>query len=225
MILAGVDGCRGGWIAVLHDRVRATWRTGIARHWTDLPAADLVAVDMPVGLPDGGRRGCDFDARRLLGPGRRSSVFIGLRRPLLGFATYPEANAWGKADGSGLAKQAWFLLPKIAEIDRAVTPADQERVRECHPELAFARLAGAPVAASKRTPGGLAIRRALLEAAGVPVAGLLAGLERRAAAVDDLLDAAVLALTAGRIADGTAIRLPAGAPPRDARGLRMEIWY
>lgn len=224
MIVAGVDGCRGGWIAVLHDRAADAWQVAVAARWSDLPPADRVAVDMPIGLPDGGRRGCDFAARALLGPRRSASVFIGLRRPLLGFATYPEANAWAKADGSGLAKQAWFLLPKIAEIDRAVAPGDQDRIHECHPELAFLRLGGGPIVESKRTPAGVAIRAALLSAAGVPVATLREGLERRRAAVDDLLDAAALTLTAGRIADGTAIRLPAD-PPRDARGLRMEIWY
>ncbi|WP_374441849.1 DUF429 domain-containing protein [Stella sp.] len=224
MILAGIDGSRGGWIAVLHDRGAGTWRTEVAACWTDLPAADRLAVDMPIGLPDGGRRGCDFAARRLLGPRRGASVFIGLRRPLLGFRTYAEANAWAKADGAGLAKQAWFLLPKIREIDRAVAPEDQDRIHECHPELAFLRLGGGPIAESKRTPEGLAIRRALLEDAGVPIASLLAGLDRRRAAPDDLLDAAALALTAGRIADGQATCL-AAAPPRDARGLRMEIWY
>ena len=223
-MLAGIDGCRGGWIAVLHDRGAGTWRSAVGPLWTDLPAADRLAVDMPIGLPDGGRRGCDFAARRLLGPRRGASVFIGLRRPLLGFATYAEANAWAKSDGAGLAKQAWFLLPKIREIDRALAPADQDRVHECHPELAFLRLGGRPIVESKRTPAGLAIRRALLEAAGVPVASLLTGLDRRRAAPDDLLDAAVLALTAARIADGTARCLRAD-PPCDARGLRMEIWY
>lgn len=224
MILAGVDGCRGGWIAVLHDRVAGCWRVAIAARWSDLPAADRVAVDMPIGLPDCGRRGCDFAARRLLGPRRSASVFIGLRRPLLGFATYAEANAWGKSDGAGLAKQAWFLLPRIAEIDQAMIPADQDRIHECHPELAFLRLHGGPVVESKRTAAGLAIRRSLLERAGVPVATLLDALDRRRAAIDDLLDAAVLVLTAARIADGAATCLPAD-PPRDSRKLRMEIWY
>ena len=224
MILAGVDGCRGGWIAVLHDRAAASWRIALAARWDELPDADRIAVDMPIGLPDSGRRGCDFAARCLLGPRRSASVFIGLRRPLLAFATYAEANAWGKADRAGLAKQAWFLLPRIAEIDRALTPDDQDRIHESHPELAFLRLHGGPVAESKRTPEGLAIRRALLERAGVPVAALFEGLDRRRAAADDLLDAAVLVLTATRIADGTATCLRA-EPPRDARGLRMEIWY
>lgn len=104
-------------------------------------------------------------------------------------------------------------------------PADQERVRECHPELAFLRLAGEPLVQSKRTAEGLERRRRLLEAAGIDTSRLLTGLDRRMAAADDLFDAAAICLTAGRIAAGSATRLPAGDPPADGRGLRMEIWY
>ena len=43
------------------------------------------------------------------------------------------------------------------------------------------------------------------------------------AASDDVLDAAVLALTARRLRDGVAVRLGDGT--RDARGLRMEVAY
>ncbi|MGE0715516.1 MAG: DUF429 domain-containing protein [Alphaproteobacteria bacterium] len=225
MIVAGVDGCRGGWIMVARDLARGRWSVHGAADWAGLPRADIVAVDMPIGLPDAGRRGVDFDARRLLGPKRSASVFIGLRRPLLSFPDYPTANAWGKADGCGLAKQAWFLLPKIREIDQAIRPADQDRVRESHPELAFMRLAGAPVPESKRTPEGEAVRRRLLSTAGFDVDGLLSALDRRHAAPDDLFDAAALSDTAANMAAGTAVRLPAGEPPRDSRGLRMEIWY
>jgi predicted RNase H-like nuclease len=44
------------------------------------------------------------------------------------------------------------------------------------------------------------------------------------AKVDDVLDACVAAWTAERIARDEAKRLPCD-PPRDARGLRMEIWF
>lgn len=222
MIVAGIDGCRGGWIMVRRAGRRAP-TIHIAARWADLPPADMVAVDMPIGLPETGARGCDLDARRLLGP-KRSSVFTGLRRPLFGFADYPSANAWGKSDGAGLSKQAWFLLPKIREIDDAIAPADQARVRETHPELAFMRLAGAPVMDGKRTPGGEGRRVALLRAAGLDVAPLRAQLDRRAAA-DDLIDAAVLSLVAARMVRGTATCLTSDPPRMDARGLRMEIWY
>jgi predicted RNase H-like nuclease len=199
----------------------------IAKDWTDLPVQNLrfIAVDMPIGLPDGGRRGCDLLAREKLGFPRQSSVFLGLRRPLLGFADYPAANAWGKADGAGLSKQAWNLLGKIRQIDAWITPARQAQVRETHPELVFQRLNGGTPPPRKATQAGLAARRALLQANGFTrLDAHLDALKPSQAKPDDLLDACACAEAARRMLTGAATRLPA-RPPRDARGLAMEIWF
>lgn len=223
--VAGVDGCRGGWLMVRLCLKKI--EIFIAEDWADLPLNDLrfIAVDMPIGLPDGGRRGCDLLARETLGSPRRSSVFLGLRRPLLDFADYPAANAWGKADGAGLSKQAWNLLGKIRQIDDWITPARQARVRETHPELVFQRLNGGTPPPRKATPAGLAARRALLQANGFKrLDTCLAQLEPGLAKPDDLLDACACAEAARRMLTGQATRLPA-RPPRDARGLAMEIWF
>jgi predicted RNase H-like nuclease len=120
---------------------------------------DTVAVDMPIGLLDAGPRACDVEARRRLGP-RRSSVFPAPSRPMLAAATYRDALAIG-----GLSKQAFNLIPKIREVDALLTPRRQRTVVESHPELGFARLLGRPCAAPKRTPEGLAERRALVSLA------------------------------------------------------------
>ncbi|MGE0735412.1 MAG: DUF429 domain-containing protein [Alphaproteobacteria bacterium] len=223
--VAGVDGCRGGWIMVRKDPARDDVSVHIATNWRDLPPTDMIAVDMPIGLPNRGARGCDRLAQTLLGA-RRSSVFLGFRRPLLNFADYPSANAWGKRiDGKGLAKQAWFLLPKIRELDEILTPPLQARIRECHPELAFASLAGAPMRYAKRDPRGERARMKALRAAGFgELPHWLKALDRRLAKPDDLLDACVLCWQAERLVRGTAKRLP-HRPQRDAHGLRMEIWY
>lgn len=226
MHIAGVDGCKGGWLMVRREAGGAGFEVHVAERWRDLPAAAMTAVDMPVGLPDRGARGCDRQARDLLGP-RRNSVFLGLRRPLLGFGKdgYPAANAWAKSDGAGLSKQAWNLLPKVRELDEALSPADQDRVRETHPELAFRALNGGPMEFSKRDPVGFRDRYVVLERAGFAgLDGHLRGLDRKRAAPDDLLDACALAWSAARMLRGEAVRVPPD-PPRDARGLRMEIWY
>jgi predicted RNase H-like nuclease len=84
--------------------------------------------------------------------------------------------------------------------------------------MAFARLAGAPCAHPKRTAEGRAERLALLAAAGL---GDLSTVRLPGSAPDDVLDAAVLTLTAARAHAGTADRLGDGT--LDARGLAMEI--
>jgi predicted RNase H-like nuclease len=200
-------------------------RLDIVDRFNKLPFRGLamVAVDMPIGLPDSGARVCDGLARALLPAERRSSVFLHLRRPLLGRPTLAAANRWAKRDGKGISVQAWNILPRIADLDSWITPARQRRVRESHPELVFLTLNGGAPLPKKRTAEGMAARRRVLLRhgfAGLPA--LEADLPRRGAALDDLYDAAALALAARRFARGEGTRLAAG---RDARGLRTEIWY
>ncbi len=227
----GVDGCRAGWACVRVNLCDNHTRGFIVERFDALPAdARMVIVDMPVGLAQSGKRGCEAMARQKLKPLRHSSVFSSPRRPMLDLATYAEANAWGKAQGKGggLSKQAWMITPKIREIDAAITPADQARIGEGHPEVAFARLNnGQPCAHPKRKPEGQAERLALLIQAGIANAEeiyqtLRAQAGAKAIARDDVYDACVLALTAKARLEGAAWRLNDGAC--DARGLIMEIW-
>jgi predicted RNase H-like nuclease len=190
--------------------------------WVDKVAGgtlDALAIDMPIGLPATGQsaRACDSAARRLLGP-RRSSVFPTPARACLGATSYRDACERSfAAVGKQLSIQAFHLLPRVQEVDDAMTPDLQDRAVEAHPELAFARLAGHPLCHPKRSPAGRDERRDVLAAAGlrVPVSRLVG------AAPDDVLDAVVLTLVARAVVERRAERL--GDRTRDARGLRMEI--
>jgi len=220
VLFVGVDGCRSGWIAVTIDGAgRASY--ALLPRIAEIAAlgAARAMIDMPIGLPDSGYRACDLAARKLLGAAC-SRVFLGARRPLLAFDGYAEANAWAKSDGKGLSRQCWHILPKIAELDRFVTPALQASVLEAHPELVFQRLGGGRALPPKRSAEGLKRRRDLLAARGFDALDRwAASLRGRGAGADDLYDACALALAA---------RDPAGPVPcplaTDARGLRMEIW-
>jgi len=250
-VFCGIDGCRGGWVAVFLPKSGPAhaW-VQVHSRWAGLPIGEVAvaAVDMPIGLPATGSRGCDMLARDLLGAAR-SRVFPHLRRPLLRFiGDWRAASEWAKRDGKGISKQAFNILPKIAEIDDWIAPADQARVREAHPELAFARLNRGVALPSKATQAGLRVRRHLLRAAGftgldalwraVKAQGKVHGKARgktqgkaegkaegRPGGVrpDDLYDACVLAITARRIARGRGACLDSGS--RDPRGLKMEIWW
>ena len=212
--VAGVDGCRAGWI-VVHDR-RATVHPDFAAVLAALPYDTVVAVDMPIGLVDGhepGGRDVDRAARVELGP-KRSSVFSAPPRCALGARTLGDA----RRHGARLTLQTLNLLPRIEDVDRVMTPDLQSRVFEVHPELSFAAMNGDdPVRAPKRSSTGAEERRVLLQRAGVVVPERPAG-----AAVDDLLDACALAWSARRVVRGTARRVP-DRPALDARGLRMEL--
>jgi predicted RNase H-like nuclease len=226
--IAGVDGCRGGWIVVetTLNLNAPKWR--IAPNWNAIGAdADVMAVDMPIGISSNGVRQCEVEARRALSP-CGSRVFKTLPRGALRFrqSDWSEANQWSKAQGyGGISKQTWNIRPRILEIDQAICAADQDRVFEAHPELAFARLNGGEALASKHLPEGRALRCRLLQESGFGDIGTwLKELRGTGAKPDDLMDACALVLTARHIARGTAKELP-GAAGRDARGLRMSICF
>lgn len=232
MQVAGVDGCRGGWLVV---RAEASGRLrlldlSIAPTFEDVVASTqhcaAVAVDIPIGLSDDGRRQPDIAARQILRPRRHSSVFPAPIRPVLAATDYAEAcaiSASARPDGKRISKQTYAILPKIRQADDVMTPELQERIVEVHPEVCFWKLNGErPMERPKRTSEGAQARRLLLsEAFAAPLASVTIP---QGAALDDLHDACAAVWTAGRVADGTAKRLPP-APPRDSRGLRTEIVY
>ncbi len=230
-VVGGLDGCRGGWIlATLGPDDLAVWLApAFAAVVAQVEAAALeaVAVDMPIGLPDDGTRAADTEARRRLGP-RRSSVFPTPVRATLGAVGYHDALARSRAAcGKGLSRQSFNLLGHIREVDRAITPVRQDRIFECHPELTFAQLAGAPLTHSKRTAAGIDERLGLLSRAlgARRHAQLVDALERHTpgAGPDDLVDAAAIALVAAAVAVGQPDVERLGDGARDRRGLRMEI--
>ncbi|MFQ5935805.1 MAG: DUF429 domain-containing protein [Acidiferrobacterales bacterium] len=231
--VAGVDGCRGGWFAVLRLSTSGALRFVLCEQFLEilvLPEAPaVVAVDIPIGLLDTactGGRDCDRAARRILGRARCSSVFTPPTRRALAARNYRRAIELNRC---GLSIQAFGILPKIREVDRAMNPARQDIVYEAHPELAFARLAGAPMVCNKKTRGGRTERERLLQrryGRCFVVPNIVRQRFGRArVAIDDVLDAYALAYTATRIANGSGRCVPAHSVVRDRKSLRMEIRY
>ena len=239
VMVAGVDGCPAGWLVVLRpldDPSSATAR--IVKTFADILALDpaplVIAIDMPIGLPDlagPGGRTCDVAARTVLGA-RQSSVFAVPARASVMETGYRAAceRALAHSDPPRkVSKQMFNIFAKIREIDALMTPAVQARVREVHPEVAFAALNGwTPLSEPKKAKSqpyerGLALRRSLLLAAGYDEALFQAAFKRSVAGPDDVLDAAANSWTAARIARGQARCFPQ-LPPLDTKGLRCEIW-
>jgi predicted RNase H-like nuclease len=208
----GVDGCRGGWVGALVEDGRVSWhRFATIAEALLLPVA-AIGVDMPVGLPATGRRGCDLEAKALLGRAH-PRVFLAPPRGVLAAATYAEAGRLHRelTGGLGLSVQTWHLVPKIREVDAV---ADDPRIVEVHPELSLAALGGAGPLPSKKTAAGRAARVALLTGWLGDLAELPAG--------DDGLDALAVAWSAQRWLAGQARSLP-GVPAYDENGQPMRI--
>lgn len=235
MTVVGIDGCRTGWccVALAGDGWRAEVAATIDAAWEAFGHAELILIDIPIGLKDAGSepRSCEALARRLL-RNRASSVFTPPLRPALQCSTYAEASALNFAlSGRKLSRQAWGIAGKIREVDAFLSrcKTGRGRLRESHPEVLFATLnADVPMQHPKRTDAGKRERGGLLSTYVHAPESLIAALRRdhpkRAVADDDVLDACVLAVCARLCVDGGIAALPATAE-RDSLGLPMEMVY
>jgi predicted RNase H-like nuclease len=219
----GVDACKAGWvgIALADGAPRAYFATQIgelvSRAEQDAQI-EIVAIDMPIGLPDSGSRQADILARRAVGP-RRSSVFTTPVRAAFQSVDHPSAVAVNRElAGSGISAQAFALKIKLLEVDLWVRQARQ-RVVEVHPEVSFAVLAGRHLVSAW---AGAETRRELLADEDILLTGDL-GAAGMTAGVDDILDAAVAAWTARRVMRGEARCMP-DPPQIFSDGWPCAIW-
>ena len=196
-MIAGLDGCRGGWYVIRedsHGAITGSVCASFVEALSLIPAPSLIAIDIPIGLKASGPRNCDLAARRVLAPTRGSSVFPAPLRPLLLASTHAEASGMRRAtEGKGLSIQSYAIMAKIREVDTALraSPQQADRVFEVHPEVCFAILNDSrPLANSKKRSAGRTERLELLaKAFGNEPERLLAERPRKTVAADDVIDA------------------------------------
>jgi predicted RNase H-like nuclease len=219
----GVDGWRLAWVGALLDG-----RSVRLLPLPDVPAvlavpdAEVVAVDMPIGLPEHGVRACDVAARTLLGRAG-SSVFPTPVRGVLATDDYAEARAISRAATDpprAPSAQAFQLVRSIRALDDALGTPPTERVAEVHPELAFRRGLGA-VTDRKGTARGTVQRLRALRAV-MDVEEALADAPPGVPVID-ALDACAAAWSAQRLVEGTAECVGDGT--RDSLGRPMRICW
>lgn len=206
--LAGVDGCRGGWVVATVEG--ATFEPRLHRG-----LGTTIGIDMPIGLPDRESRASDREARAFLGA-RRSSIFTTPPRACLATADYPTALAASRAAmGIGISVQSFHLLPKIRELDALVEPGESQFV-EIHPECAFLLLNDHVGLPPKSSTDGALLRTELLRGWYGPLPPV-----PRGAKPDDLLDALAVLWSVHRYVAGEHRTFGDGAV--DARGLPMRV--
>jgi threonine dehydratase len=157
-LVAGVDGCKGGWVAVMimhTGAVPSSVSVVPFIQFHDLlhfqPGPAVIAIDIPIGLFDHKQkygRTCDMEARNLLGP-RAVCVFPAPLRSNLGMESFQP--------GKGISKQTFHIQSKVREVDNVINRDLQRRVYEVHPELSFSKLAGQVMTQKKRKISGLLI--------------------------------------------------------------------
>jgi predicted RNase H-like nuclease len=231
----GVDWCADGWLAVAYTAAgfdHAGVFPEVGQLWSQYEErAERALIDVPIGLRESGSepRPPEPLAREVLRP-RSASVFTPPVREATRKQSYRAATRVNerKAD-RGLSKQAHTISPGIAAVDELLRAIDEARdvVRESHPEVCFRAFAGEPLAHSKKTAAGYAERMRTLAGFDPDAAPTVQSTAEATAdhevAVDDVLDAVVLGLTA-RPGPGELRTLPPD-PPTDAEGLPMEMVY
>ena len=236
--IAGLDGCRAGWFFILLEQDGDAVDFGVVDCVTSLFQQQSISrlwLDMPLGFSDDVEgRACEKAARKMLttnGISRAASVFNPPSRKALYCQTYEQANALNKqVVGKGLSKQAWFIVPKMRELDGFLQrrPDLKDCVNECHPEVAFTALnALVPMRCNKKTPEGYAERLAILRryypTAECIINDALALYPRKVLMRDDVVDAFVVAISAKFSA--TEFSYLPEQPQYDELGICMRMVY
>jgi predicted RNase H-like nuclease len=218
--VVGCDVARGRWVAVVLQGGafrRAFVAASLAEVAADCRSAAVIAVDIPIGLPEVWPRPADLQARELVGP-RRNSVFFTPVRAAVEEPDFARATAAHvAATGKGISRQAHALSRMILDAE-AVATAD-DRIYEAHPEVSFRAMGDADLEDPKTTWNGMHARLALLAGQGIDLPRDLA--EAGRVRPDDLIDAAAVGWTAGRVAAGSATRL--GDPAATSRGHAIYV--
>ena len=233
--IAGVDGCKVGWVVALRNTETKSFDLKICFKFKDIldlqPSPEIIAIDIPIGLlkeKAKGGRPCDRAARDKLRPLRNSSVFSPPLRKHLKETEFTK--------GLGLSKQSFALIPKIKEVDDAMTVELQDRVFEVHPEVSFwaANIIGDTEKAmehNKKTPAGQKEREDVLsrcfktgwdewweKAKGRAIGNCVA--------IDDIIDAHIALWSAENIFQGKSSCLTGESLQKDQeKGLIMAIHY
>jgi predicted RNase H-like nuclease len=207
--VAGVDGTKGGWVALVLDDGRLVEDHVLSRVETDfreLADVAVIAVDVPIGF---GPRRADAAARAFMA-GAASTVFTTPTREILETAFGP---------GLGVSAQAHALGGRILHMTDLA--GSDRRLREVHPEVSFRAMnGGQALRYRKKSAGGVLERIEILRRHGVELEHLTGA---AIVPIDDVLDAGAAAWSANRIATGGARSLP--DPPQVVDGQLVAIWF
>lgn len=204
----GVDWASGCWVVVRVEsdtdetadvEVTVSAEPSLLNVWVAHGDAGQWLVDLPLELdsPEA-REACDEAAAEEVGD-RGSSVFTA--------PTQDQVDERGQGDGIG--SQTRWLIPQIRawQALRDTVDVGDCTIRESHPEVCDARFAERDDVPSKHTDDGVDERLAILEAVDEAVGAAVRDAVQacrdatwrdrlQTGRVDDVLDAAVLALTA-----------------------------
>ena len=234
MKVVGIDGCKRGWFAL--ELSEHDWSTNVYRNisevWENHRFSKCIIIDIPLGMRNHEKieRKCDLEARKILGPGRGSSVFPVPCRSAVNALTYEEAHHVNKEHvGRGLSKQTWGIIPKIKEVDELLRNESIAKgiFFESHPEVAFWALNGKKTLMhNKKSDDGINERLRILSKYDTRIYEIyessLKKYSRKDVTKDDVVDAICMAITGLMVESENYITVP-DVLEEDGEGIEMKI--
>jgi predicted RNase H-like nuclease len=253
MFYVGADGCRygckKGWVAVKlaeGNNPEMKLFPNIEKLWEEYKDAELILIDIPIGLPDKTHkeRRCDREAKEWLGKRQFSVLPVPCRRAVDNYKDYKKdynkTSEINKEEiGKGLSRQSCGIIPRIKEVDQFLSGnvSARARVREIHPEVCFWALNhGEPMQYSKKEKDqkGIKERKQVLRCVYPQSNAIFKHAEQKYAeheylhkdvGWDDILDALVAAVTAYKGKGRRGLKSIPEKPERDSHDLPMEMVY
>lgn len=230
----GLVARESGWLAVAYTNDgfdHADVFDGIGPLWTRYEeAAELIAVDVPIGLEStSSPRPNEQFARRLLNDGATPVVSAPVRDAVRKHRYRTAARVHERKAGTDLSRLAFQRAPFMSAVDEFLAAIEDARsiFVEAHPGLCYLAFDGDPMTEPDDAAAGYAERmRTLAEFdrdAPPTVQAVAAETTGRRMPIPAVLDAVALGLTV-RPGPGSVRTLPSN-PPRDERGLSMQYVY
>ena len=200
----GLDGCRYGWVCCQIQDEKVSFV--LLKHISDITKLNsiLMFIDVPIGLGDKKvKRTIDIELRKLLSKSRKSSVFTPPIMEVLDIENYKIGNEISKKiSGKGISIQSWNISKKIKEVNDFLLNKNSHQCNlfESHPELCFESINKKPLISSKKTDNGIIERLEILNQyislSHKKVTDFYGKFKSNMLKKDDIIDAAVLALSA-----------------------------
>jgi len=140
MIVAGIDGCKKGWIMIKSSN--GNYSFGVYTNIFDLAAdnedLDRILIDIPIGLSSKKIKRTVERNLRIELKNRSSTVFNPPCRKAVYEYDYNLARLINiKIEGKSLSIQSLAISNKIRELDILLAAKHKVEILESHPELCF----------------------------------------------------------------------------------------
>lgn len=159
MTVAGIDGCKKGWIMIKSSNENYSF--GVYKNIIELfdenKDLDRILIDIPIGLSSRKiKRTVENKLRKVL-KNRSSTVFNPPCREALFQKDYISAKKKNiEVEGKSLSIQSYNISNKIRELDKLLQSKPETEIIESHPELCFKYLnKGKTVLSKKSTRYGI----------------------------------------------------------------------